>query len=187
MKKLITKSIKPLVGMTLIETLVAMTILTVIFMIILSSFNSIIYSSVMVDARTAVRNESEFVNEFFKLYVKNADQRTLVCMNEPNNKSISWSPQGGFETYSFQFIEEDDIGRFQLVVDDNLEDPKTTILTYGDVDIHDVSIYCDSTIDTLTGKSVSSVSLTYLVDSTTRLGDHPAARNIKRVVTVALR
>jgi hypothetical protein len=70
-----------------------MTLIAVIFLLITQAFSSLLLGSYLTDARTTVRNEGEFVGEYLKLRIKNADPRTLTCSSGAN-KYISWQSKG---------------------------------------------------------------------------------------------
>jgi Tfp pilus assembly protein PilE len=172
------KTIK-VAALTLIETLVSLTILAVLFLIALQSFNTMLLGSYLIDARIAVRNEGEFVNEFFSQYAKSADPRSIVC----NSTTVSWQPIGSAEYY--HLVYEADPGRFVFKQVGTTE--KISVLTYGDVIIKDVKISCEQTTDTLTGQIIASISVQFKMDSTVKIGDRPAVLNVQRYITVVAR
>jgi len=184
---------RKLIALTLIETIVSMTLMAVIFLTVMQAFNSILLGSYMIDARTAVRNEGEFITEYFRLYLKNADPRTLSCTqdtNYPSNPAIlklKWQPLGTADTYQFfyntAFIPgtSDQYGRFTLT-----QNGKEVILSYPDVNIRPetVAIQCDSFTDSLTGQTINTVSLKFSIDSALQLAGRPAVKDVPRNVTV---
>jgi len=107
---------KNLNAFTLVETVIAMTLVAVIFLLLMQSFNSLILGSYLIDARTTVRNESEFVSEYFKLRIKNADPRTIDC-SQPNAAipKISWQTKGTSDNWVF-FAEGDTSNGYKFCI-----------------------------------------------------------------------
>jgi len=133
--------------------------------------------SYLIDARTTVRNESEFVGEYFKLRIKNADPRTIACSNSA--KVISWQSKGASDSsYFFQKGSGFCYSQQSATSCD-------TILTYSDVVVKNVSISCDS--PTFIEAPVANVNLSFEMDSTKQLGDHPAVRDVSRFISVSIR
>lgn len=193
-------------ALSLAETLISMTILSIIFLMIMQSFNAILLGSYMIDARTSVRTEGEFVSEFFELYAKNADPRTLVVVGattttnmcngaalRPNTfatKSITWQPLGSGETYTFTYEIADatlGTGRFAFVQKPQVGTAVRSVLTYGDVNVKDVEVSCETASDSLTGQTFTTVSVSFKLDSMLQMNGRPTVRDVQRTITVVVR
>ena len=171
----------------MLETIVSMALISIIFVMVIQSFNSLLLGSYLVDARTSVRNEGEFIGEFFKLRIKNADPRTIKCDNARADKPISWQSLGSSDSYKFFLDTTATTGaRFCLSIA-----PSTgcdQVLTYNDVIVRDVNITCELTPpDPVTGQQFTTVNLSYNMDSAVKLGDRPAVRDVSRFISVAIR
>lgn len=192
-------------ALSLVETLISLTILSVLFLMMMQSFNAILFGSYLIDARTSVRTEGEFVSQFFELYARNADPRTIVALNTATNvnicnnapisgvgmkpSSITWQPLGSGETYTFYF-ETSPTGKGRLSFDQKVPGvatPIKSVLTYGDVNIKDVVMTCESATDSLSGQTLTTVSVQFKLDSALQLGGRPAVQDVQRYVTVVVR
>lgn len=170
---------------TLVETVISMALISIIFLMVMQSFNSLLLGSYLIDARTSVRDEGEFIGEYFKLRVKNADTRSLKCDNEQAQKPITWQTLGSSDTYTFYF--DNDNTRFCV------DDAKTagiacdTVLTYNDVIVKNVVVACATSTDEVTGQQYTSVNLQFDMDSALLLGNRPAVRDVSRFISVSVR
>ncbi len=179
------KTIKVLDAFTLVETLIAMSLIAVLFVLIMQALSSMLLGSLLIEARTAVRTEGEFVGEYLKLRIKNADPASLVCDDESDLKPITWQTKGSSDTHTFYFDEPND--RFCLDNDSTQASACDTVLTYNDVIVHDVIVNCESTIDDITGQQFTTVNLMFDLDSTQKYGDGPAVANVSRFINIAIR
>ena len=171
---------------TLVETIVSMTLISVIFLMVIQAFNSMLLGSYLIDARTAVRNEGEFVGEYFKLRIKNADPRSVTCPTD-SPKRISWQSKGSSDSYTF-FIEPlDDPTTYRFCMMQSTTDTPTcdTILTYADVKVRNVTISCET--PEFNQAPISNVNLSFVMDSTAKLGNNPAVRDVSRFINVSIR
>ncbi|GEM_PF-1946238 len=184
-------------GLTLIETIISMTLMSIIFLVVMQSFNSILLGSYMIDARTSVRNEGEFITEYFRLYAKNADARTVSCIPDtaypanPAIQKISWQPLGTSDSYQFIYERQavpgstvETYGRFTMI-----QNGKQIILSYPDIDIaqEDVAMQCNAFTDPTTGQVINTISIRFKIDSALKLAGAPAVKDVPRNVTVTVR
>ncbi|PIY17755.1 hypothetical protein CO112_02370 [Candidatus Dojkabacteria bacterium CG_4_9_14_3_um_filter_150_Dojkabacteria_WS6_41_13] len=163
-----------------------MTLISVIFLMVIQAFNSMLLGSYLIDARTAVRNEGEFVGEYFKLRIKNADPRSITCPTD-SPKRISWQSKGSSDSYTF-FIEPlDDPTTYRFcMTQSSLSNPLCdTILTYADVKVRDVTISCET--PAYNQAPISNVNLSFVMDSTAKLGENSAVRDVSRFINVSIR
>jgi type II secretory pathway pseudopilin PulG len=177
-----------LLAFTLVETMISMALISAIFMMVMQAFSSLILGSYIIDARTAVRNESEFVSEYFKLRIKNAEPRSLFCDN--NKGEISWQPKGASDRYTFAFIPGSLNSVASFCIDNEAVLNATscdTMLTYDDVIVKNVVVNCETAKDIVTGQEFSSVNLSFMMDSVAKLGKKPAVSNVTRFVSVSVR
>lgn len=176
-KKTDSTSALTVTAFTLVETIIAMTLITVIFLMVTQSFSSLLLGSYLIDARTTVRNEGEFVGEYFKLRVKNADPRTVSCPASENY--IYWQSKGATDNNYF-FLEGD-----KFCFSNQSKDRCDTILTYSDVTVKNVTINCDA--PDFTEAPVANVNLSFEMDSTTKFGTKPAVQDVSRFISVSIR
>ncbi|MFZ6021853.1 MAG: PulJ/GspJ family protein [Patescibacteria group bacterium] len=172
-------------GFTLLETIIAMTLISLIFVMIVQSFNTLLLGSYLIDARTAVRNESEFVGEYFKLRIKNADPRSIKC-SAPNDpiKSVTWQPKGASDTFIFYGQKEAD-DKYRFCMAQATTPVCETVLTYADVKVTSLAFTCET--PDFDEAQVANVNLTYTMESTAKLGEEPAVKNISRFINVSIR
>lgn len=168
----------------------SMTLISVIFLMVVQAFNSMLLGSYLIDARTAVRNEGEFVAEYFKLRIKNADPRSITCSQ--NTLIISWQAKGSSDSYTFFAQQLPSLPsapttyRFCMTQSANPNPTcDDTIITYADVKVRDVVISCE--VPTWTEAPISNVNLTFIMDSTALLGTEPAVKDVSRFVNVSIR
>lgn len=170
--------------------MVSMTLISVIFLMIMQSFNAILLGSYLIDARTAVRNESEFVGEYFKLRVKNADPRSVTCNNTGSAKYITWQSKGSSDSWVF-FAEPQGDNTYRFCMYQNPNPGATPdlkchrILTYNDVRVTKVDVTCEA--PDADRAQIANVNLNYTMESTAKLGDGPAVKGVSRFVTVSIR
>lgn len=186
---------------TLVETMIAMTLIAIIFLMIMQAFNSILIGSYLVDARTAVRNESEFVSEYFELRIKNADPRGVRCNNttttdaqqQLRKKSVSWSNLGSSTKYTFWYddtinpLNGQKFERFCINTGTSLTTTCQNVLTYNDVRVHSVEISCEEIEIEATREVFTLINLTYKMDSKALIGERPAVRDVSRHISISLR
>jgi len=192
---------------TLVETIIAMTLISIIFVMIMQAFSAILLSTYLVDARSSVRSESEFVSEYFKLRIKNADPRSIVCTSEDSNAaligdypnhSIYWQNSGSSTSYVFKVQEITGLDgkkskRFCLShYNPHEASPRYTtdcknVLTYNDVTVSDIDISCDKVTDDVTRAEFWIINLNYKMSSTIDMGDKPAVQNVPRHVSISIR
>ncbi len=169
---------------TLLETLVSMTLIAIIFLMVVQSFNSLLLGSYLIDARTAVRNESEFVGEYFKLRVKNADPRSLKCSSVGGSPKVSWQSKGSSDKWTFYAQKNADKDfTFCISNTDSLTCDK--VLTYNDIRVTSVNITCET--PDFDEAQVANVNLDYVIESTAKLGDVAAVKGVSRFVNVSIR
>ena len=172
---------------TLLETLVSMTLISIIFLMVVQSFNALLLGSYLIDARTAVRNESEFVSEYFKLRVKNADPRSVTCGILPDGSvKVQWQPKGASD--ELVFIAQKNADKdytFKIGPDIASINEKGKVLTYNDIRVTSVSINCET--PEFDEAQVANINLTYTLESTAKLGDVAAVRDVSRFVSVSIR
>lgn len=204
--KTLKERFQKIAALSLAETLISMTILSIIFLMIMQSFNAILLGSYMIDARTSVRTEGEFVSEFFELYAKNADPRTLVVVGQntainmcngsalrPNTftvNSVTWQPLGSGETYTFGYEVADiglNTGRFIFIQKPQAGTAVRSVLTYGDVNVKDIQLSCETASDSLTGQTFTTVSVAFKLDSKLQMNGRPTVQNVQRTITVVVR
>jgi Tfp pilus assembly protein PilE len=167
-----------LTAFTLVETIIAMTLVSVIFLLITQAFSSLLLGSYLIDARTTVRNESEFVGEYFKLRIKNADPRTVSCSNG-TKKYIAWQSKGSTDFNYFFLLDS------KFCFSKQSSDSCDTVLTYSDVIVKEVRITCDPA--EFAEAPIANVNLTFKMDSSTQLGDRPAVQDVSRFVSISIR
>lgn len=179
------QSSKKINAFTLLETIVSMTLIAVIFLMIVQAFNSLLLGSYLIDARTAVRNESEFVGEYFKLRIKNADPRSIKC-SAPTDpvKSVIWQPRGASDTYIF-YGQQEETGKYRFCLAQSTTPTCETVLTYNDVIVTDISFTCET--PEFDEAQVANVNLKYTMESAALLGNKPAVKNVSRFVNVSIR
>lgn len=151
---------------------------------VVQAFNSLLLGSYLIDARTAVRNESEFVGEYFKLRVKNADPRSLACTNQNNSPKVSWQSKGSSDKWVFfaqRNAEKDYV--FCIANSDSLTCEK--VLTYNDVKVTSVEITCET--PDFDEAQVANVNLKYTMESTAKLGEVAAVKDVSRFINVSIR
>jgi type II secretory pathway component PulJ len=171
---------------TLLETIVAMTLISVIFLMIVQSFNSLLLGSYLVDARTAVRNESEFVGEYFKLRIKNADPRSIKCSLPTDPvKSVTWQPKGASDTFIFYGQPMENAGSYSFCMAQASNPVCETVLTYNDVRVTSIEFTCETPAYDVA--QVANVNLKYTMESTAKLGDKPAIKDVTRFINVSIR
>lgn len=176
-----------IIAFTLLETIVAMTLISVIFLMIVQSFNALLLGSYLIDARTSVRNESEFVGEYFKLRIKNADPRSIICTNTANVKSVTWQPKGASDTFTFygQLENADVAGRYRFCLSQANNPECETVLTYNDVVVTDIQLTCET--PDFDKAQVANVNLKFTMESTAKLGEVAAVRDVSRFINVSIR
>jgi hypothetical protein len=152
---------------------------------VMQAFGSLTLGSYLIDARTAVRNEGEFIGEYFKLRIKNADPRSLECND--TTKEISWQPKGSSDEFTlFLDTSTSEVPRFCIDDKSTSSISCDTVLSYDDVLIKDVVVACESTTDELTGEQYTNINLSFVMDSTIRLGERPAVKDVTRFFSVSL-
>lgn len=170
---------------TLIETLVSMTLISIIFLMIVQAFNSLLLGSYLIDARTSVSNEGEFVGEYFKLRVKNADPRSVKCSGPSDSiKSVTWQPKGASDTFTF-FADQVQPGKYRFCLGQSTTPTCDTVLTYNDVNVTNVSFNCEA--PSFDQAQVANVNLNFSLDSTAQLGNQPAVKGVSRFINVSIR
>lgn len=171
---------------TLVETLIAMSLIAVIFLLVMQAFGSLTLGSFLIDARTSVRNEGEFIGEYLKLRIKNADPRTLKCNN--TTKEISWQSKGASDEFTL-FLGQSSTSVPRFCIDDKSTHDITcdTVLSYDDVIVKNVDVSCETIADDVTGEQFTNVNLSFEMDSVAKLGQVPAVKDVSRFISVAIR
>lgn len=162
-----------------------MTLIAVLFALIMQAFSSMLLGSFLIEARSAVRTQGEFVGEYFKLRVKNADPASLVCDPENEQQPITWQTKGSSDTHTFYY----DVANKRFCIDNGSTDATAcdTVLTYSDVKVHTVITTCEVATDVITGQKYTTVNLLFDMDSTWKYGEGPAVSDVSRFVNVAIR
>ncbi|MCC7304265.1 hypothetical protein IT418_02525 [bacterium] len=164
--------------------MVSMTLIAIIFLMVIQAFNSLLLGSYLIDARTAVRNESEFVGEYFKLRVKNADPRSLSCTTQNGIPKVSWQSKGSSDKWVF-FAQRNDNKDYTFCIANSDSLTCEKVLTYKDVKVTDVTIECET--PEFDEAQVANVNLKYTMESTAKLGEIAAVKDVSRFINVSIR
>jgi hypothetical protein len=163
-----------------------MSLIAVIFLLVMQAFSSLTLGSYLIDARTSVRNEGEFIGEYFKLRIKNADPRSLKCNN--TTKEILWQSKGASDEFTlFLGTSSTNISRFCIDDKSTTGISCDTVLSYDDVIIKNVEVGCETISDDITGEQFTNVNLSFMMDSAAKLGEVPAVKDVSRFISVAIR
>lgn len=176
---------------TLVETVISLALVAIIFVLVMQAFNSLILGSYLIDARTAVRNEGEFVSEYLKLRIKNADPKTLEVRQTPTGSELTWQTRGATDVFTV-FVQEDPAraNYYRLCIDNTASIGTITcdtVLTYQDVNIKNFKTNANIYTDPATGQIFSSVDISFSMDSTAKLGSRAAVVDVSRYFTIAIR